>query len=79
MVLIRQVIGSSTGLASYFNTVHHCLLLICERTHQGQSFPFSPLGTLKAGHMAVSEGVLQSSVFSPLLLNNMLDEFDKWL
>ena len=73
-------------LASYFDTVHHRLLMkyvrkrICDRR-----FLLLLWRTIKAGHVdrnlfrAASEGVPQGGVISPLLSNIMLNEFDQWL
>jgi RNA-directed DNA polymerase len=73
-------------LASYFDTVHHRLLLKCVRRRiKDKRFVVLLWRILKAGHierglfMAASEGVPQGGVLSPLLSNIMLDEFDKWL
>jgi len=73
-------------LASYFDTVHHRLLLKCVR-HRIRDLRFIDLlwRILKAGHIdrglffAASEGVPQGGVLSPLLSNIMLHEFDCWL
>lgn len=73
-------------LASYFDTVHHRLLLRCVR-RRVQEGRFVELlhRYLKAGHIdrglftASSEGVPQGGVRSPLLSNIMLHEFDMWL
>jgi len=73
-------------LASYFDTVHHRLLLQCVR-RQVRDGRFVDLlwRILKAGHVdrglftASSEGVPQGGVLSPLLSNIMLHEFDAWL
>ncbi len=73
-------------LASYFDTVHHRLLLKCvrRRVRDGR-FVDLLLRILKAGHVdrglfwAASEGVPQGGVLSPLLSNIMLHEFDVWL
>ena len=73
-------------LASYFDTVHHRLLLKCVR-HRIRDLRFIDLlwRILKAGHVdrglffAASEGVPQGGVLSPLLSNIMLHEFDCWL
>jgi RNA-directed DNA polymerase len=73
-------------LASYFDTVHHRLLLksvrrrICDKRFVDLLWRI-----LKAGHIdrglfrASSEGVPQGGVLSPLLSNIMLHEFDTWL
>ncbi|MFB8342866.1 group II intron reverse transcriptase/maturase [Brucella cytisi] len=73
-------------LASYFDTVHHRLLLRCvrQRVKDGR-FVDLLHRFLKAGHIdrglftASSEGVPQGGVLSPLLSNIMLHEFDMWL
>lgn len=73
-------------LASYFDTVHHRLLLKCLR-RRIRDLRFIGLiwRFLKAGHIdrglfsAASEGVPQGGVLSPLLSNIMLHEFDVWL
>jgi group II intron reverse transcriptase/maturase len=73
-------------LASYFDTVHHRLLLKCVR-RRIMDLRFIDLlwRILKAGHVdrglffAASEGVPQGGVLSPLLSNIMLHEFDCWL
>src|SRR5664280_2902680 len=70
-------------LASYFDTVHHRLLLKCVR-RRIRDLRFIDLlwRILKAGHVdrglffAASEGVPQGGVLSPLLSNIMLHEFD---
>ena len=73
-------------LASYFDTVHHKLLMkfirkrICDQRFLSLLWRF-----LKAGHIdrnlfrAAHEGVPQGGVISPLLSNIMLNEFDQWL
>lgn len=73
-------------LASYFDTVHHRLLMkcvrkrICDRRFLDLLWRF-----IKAGHIdrglfcAASEGVPQGGVISPLLSNIVLNEFDQWL
>lgn len=73
-------------LSSYFDTVHHRLLLkavrkrICDKRFLDLLWLF-----LKAGHIddglfqAASEGVPQGGVFSPLVSNIMLNEFDHYL
>jgi len=73
-------------LASYFDTVHHRLLLRCVRRRiQDDRFVDLLWRLLKAGHVdrglfvASSEGVPQGGVLSPLLSNIMLHEFDAWL
>ncbi|MCP4165497.1 MAG: group II intron reverse transcriptase/maturase, partial [Chloroflexi bacterium] len=73
-------------LASYFDTVHHRLLLKCVRRRIcDKRFVDLLWRILKAGHIdrglfrASSEGVPQGGVLSPLLSNIMLHEFDMWL
>jgi RNA-directed DNA polymerase len=73
-------------LASYFDTVHHKLLLksvrkrICDKR-----FITLLWRIIKAGHVdkglfrASTTGVPQGGVISPLLSNIMLNEFDQWL
>lgn len=73
-------------LASYFDTVHHRLLLKCLRKRIRDKRFLSLLWRfIKAGHIdkglfrAASKGVPQGGVISPLLSNIMLNEFDEWL
>ena len=73
-------------LASYFDTVHHKLLMSCLRQRIRDARFLSLLWRfIKAGHVdkglfqAASEGVPQGGVISPLLSNIMLNEFDQWL
>ena len=73
-------------LASYFDTVHHRLLLRCVRRRiRDDRFIDLLWRFLKAGHIdrglfvASGEGVPQGGVLSPLLSNIMLHEFDAWL
>ena len=73
-------------LASYFDTVHHKLLLKCVRRRiRDHRFIGLLRRFLRAGHVdrglfiAASEGVPQGGVLSPLLSNIMLHEFDCWL
>lgn len=73
-------------LASYFDTVHHKLLMKGVRKRIRDTRFLSPLWRfLKAGHIdkglfqAASEGVPQGGTLSPLLSNIMLNEFDQWL
>lgn len=73
-------------LASYFDTVHHRLLMkavrkrICDQRLLSLLWLF-----IKAGHVdrglfnAASQGVPQGGVLSPLLSNIMLNEFDQYL
>jgi retron-type reverse transcriptase len=73
-------------LSSYFDTVHHRLLMKAVR-HRISDARFMTLlwKTIKAGHIdvglfrAASEGVPQGGVISPLLSNIMLNEFDQYL
>ncbi len=73
-------------LSSYFDTVHHRLLMKCVRKRIGcQRFNELLWRFIKAGHIernlfcATSEGVPQGGVISPLLSNIMLNEFDQYL
>ena len=73
-------------LASYFDTVHHKLLVkSVKRRIRDKRFVDLLWRILKAGHIdrdlfkASSEGVPQGGVLSPLLSNIMLNEFDVWL
>lgn len=73
-------------LASYFDTVHHKLLMKCLRKRIGdRRFMALIWRLIKAGHVdrglfrAASEGVPQGGVISPLLSNIVLNEFDQWL
>ena len=73
-------------LASYFDTVHHKLLMKCVRKRIRDARFLTLLWRfIKAGHIdkglfrASSEGVPQGGVISPLLSNIMLNEFDQWL
>jgi len=73
-------------LSSYFDTVHHRLLMKCVRKRIScQRFNDLLWQFLKAGHIdrnlfcATSEGVPQGGVISPLLSNIMLNEFDQYL
>jgi len=73
-------------LSSYFDTVHHRLLMKCIRKRiRDQRFLTVLWRFIKAGHVdqglfkAASEGVPQGGVISPLLSNIMLNEFDQWL
>lgn len=73
-------------LASYFDTIHHTLLMkqlrkrICDKRFLTLIWKL-----LKAGHIdkglfcASSKGVPQGGVISPLLSNIMLNEFDQYL
>ncbi|HIF9438525.1 TPA: group II intron reverse transcriptase/maturase [Photobacterium damselae] len=73
-------------LASYFDTVHHRLLMRCVRNRIScNGFNTLLWRFIKAGHVernlfcATSEGVPQGGVISPLLSNIMLNEFDQYL
>lgn len=73
-------------LASYFDTVHHRLLMKCVRKRIRDSRFLTLLWHfIKAGHIerglfqAASEGVPQGGVISPLLSNIVLHEFDQWI
>lgn len=73
-------------LSSYFDTVHHRLLMQCVRKRiRCQRFNRLLWRFIKAGHIernlfcAASEGVPQGGVLSPLLSNIMLNEFDQYL
>ena len=73
-------------LSSYFDTVHHRLLMKCVRKRIScQRFNELLWRFIKAGHIernlfcATSEGVPQGGVISPLLSNIMLNEFDQYL
>ncbi len=73
-------------LSSYFDTVHHKLLMKCVRKRIRDVRFLSLLWRfIKAGHVdkglfrAASEGVPQGGVISPILSNIMLNEFDQWL
>ena len=73
-------------LASYFDTVHHRLLMKAIRKRiADQRFLILLWKFIKVGSVdrnlfrAASEGVPQGGVISPLLSNIMLHEFDAWL
>lgn len=73
-------------LSSYFDTVHHKLLMKCIRKRIScKRFNNLLWHFIKAGHVernlfcAASEGVPQGGVLSPLLSNIMLHEFDQYL
>lgn len=73
-------------LASYFDTVHHRLLMRAVRVRiSDQRFLALLWKLLKAGCVdrglfrAASQGVPQGGVLSPLLSNVMLHEFDLWM
>jgi RNA-directed DNA polymerase len=73
-------------LASYFDTIHHKLLMKCVRKRiQDARFLTLLWKFIKVGHIdkglfqAASKGVPQGGVISPLLSNVMLNEFDQWL
>ncbi|MDP5211316.1 group II intron reverse transcriptase/maturase, partial [Microbulbifer sp. 2205BS26-8] len=73
-------------LSSYFDTVHHRLLIKAVRRRISDKRFLNLLWRfIKAGHIdaglfrAASEGVPQGGVISPLLSNIMLHEFDQYL
>jgi group II intron reverse transcriptase/maturase len=73
-------------LFSYFDTVHHRLLMKAVRRRiRDPRFMTLLWKTIKTGHVdaglfrAASEGVPQGGVLSPLLSNVMLNEFDQYL
>ena len=73
-------------LSSYFDTVHHRLLMKAVRRRiKDRRFLNLLWRFIKAGHIdaglfrAASEGVPQGGVISPLLSNIMLHEFDQYL
>ena len=73
-------------LSSYFDTVHHRLLMTCVRKRiHCDRFNALLWRFMKAGHIdrnlfcATSQGVPQGGVISPLLSNIMLNEFDQYL
>ena len=73
-------------LSSYFDTVHHRLLMKCVRKRiSDKRFTLLLWRFIKAGHIerglfrASHEGVPQGGVISPLLSNIMLNEFDQYL
>lgn len=73
-------------LASYFDTVHHRLLMKAVRKRiRDKRFLALLWRFIKAGHVdeglfrAASEGVPQGGVLSPILSNIMLNEFDQYL
>lgn len=73
-------------LSSYFDTVHHKLLMKCLRKRISDKRLLALIWQfLKAGHIeknlfcAAHEGVPQGGVLSPLLSNIVLNEFDQWL
>ncbi len=73
-------------LSSYFDTVHHRLLMKCVRKRiRCQRFNNLLWRFINAGHVernlfcATSQGVPQGGVISPLLSNIMLNEFDQYL
>ena len=73
-------------LASYFDTVHHRLLLKAVRRRiRDRRFLHLLWQMLKAGLVdrdlfrATHQGVPQGGVLSPLLSNIMLHEFDQWM
>ena len=73
-------------LSSYFDTVHHKLLMSCVRKRIScKRFNDLLWSFIKAGHIdrnlffATNKGVPQGGVISPLLSNIMLHEFDQYL
>ncbi|MBN4056369.1 group II intron reverse transcriptase domain-containing protein [Rhodothermus sp. AH-315-K08] len=73
-------------LASYFDTVHHRVLMTCVRKRIcDRRFLTLLWRFIKAGHVdrglfcAASEGVPQGGVLSPLMSNIVLNEFDQWM
>lgn len=73
-------------LSSYFDTVHHKLLIKCVRKRIADQrfvdllWRLLKAGCIEKGHFrATHEGVPQGGVLSPLLSNIMLNEFDQWL
>jgi len=73
-------------LASYFDTVHHRLLMkgirkrIADQRLLALLWKFIKAGCIDRNMFrASSEGVPQGGVISPLLSNIMLHEFDKWM
>lgn len=73
-------------LSSYFDTVHHKLLMKCLRKRISDQRLLALIWRfLKVGHIeknlfcAAHSGVPQGGVLSPLLSNIMLNEFDQWL
>lgn len=73
-------------LASYFDTVHHRLLMkgvrkrIADQRFLTLLWRFIKAGCVDRGlFRAASEGVPQGGVISPLLSNIMLHEFDEWM
>ncbi len=73
-------------LASYFDTVHHRLLLkgirkrVADQRFLNLLWKFIKAGCVDRGlFRAASEGVPQGGVISPLLSNIMLHEFDVWM
>jgi RNA-directed DNA polymerase len=73
-------------LSSYFDTIHHRLLMKAVRKRiADRRFLTLLWRVIKAGcvdqrvFQAASEGVPQGGVISPLLSNIMLHEFDQWM
>ncbi len=73
-------------MSSYFDTVHHRLLMKCVRKRiTCKRFNQLLWLFIKAGHVeknlfcATNQGVPQGGVISPLLSNIMLNEFDQYL
>lgn len=73
-------------LSSYFDKVHHKILMRCLRTRICDKRLLTLLWKfIKSGHIdknlfyAAHQGVPQGGVLSPFLSNIMLNEFDEWL
>ena len=73
-------------LASYFDTVHHRLLMrgvrkrIADQRFLALLWKFIKAGCVDRGlFRAASEGVPQGGIISPILSNIMLHEFDEWM
>ncbi len=73
-------------LSSYFDTVHHRLLMRCLRKRICDNRLLNLIWQfIKSGHIdknlfyAAHRGVPQGGVLSPFLSNIMLNEFDEWL
>ncbi|WP_407197999.1 reverse transcriptase domain-containing protein [Citrobacter freundii] len=73
-------------LSSYFDTVHHRLLMKAVRRRISDARFMTLLWkpsrrdiSMSVSFRAASEGVPQGGVISPLLSNIMLNEFDQYL
>ena len=73
-------------LASYFDTVHHRLLMrgvrkrIADQRFLALLWKFIKAGCIDRGlFRAASQGVPQGGIISPILSNIMLHEFDEWM